>query len=91
MKKIIIAMLTLVAMTGQAKTYKTIKAPVAMSDNLQRGKLEVRKVIMRDTATTIQFTMKYPKGEYFRFVKDSYLTDEDGKPVCAALCRGTAT
>lgn len=78
MKKIIIAMLTLVAMTGQAKTYKTIKAPVAISDNLQRGKLEARKVIMRDTATTIQFTMKYPKGEYFRLAKDSYLTDEDG-------------
>ena len=54
-KTIITALLALVAMTGQAKTYKTIKAPEAMACvNIHNGELKAREVIMRDTATTIQ-------------------------------------
>lgn len=52
-KTIITILFALVAMTGQAKTYKTIKSPVAMACvNVSDGELKVREVIMRDTATT---------------------------------------
>ena len=79
LKTIITILLALVAMTGQAKTYKTIKSPVAMACvNVSDGELKVREVIMRDTATTVHFTMEYEKGHHFRFVKESYLMDEDG-------------
>lgn len=63
MKTIITALFALVAMVGQAKTYKTIKTPVAMACvNVSNGELKAREVIMCDTATTVQFTIKYEKG-----------------------------
>ena len=78
-KNIITALLALVTMAGQAKTYKTIKAPVAMACvNVSNGELKAREVIMRDTATIVHFTMEYEKGNHFRFAKESYLMDEDG-------------
>ena len=54
MKKTIITILfALVAMTGQAKTFKTIKNPEAMACvNMSNGELKARVVIFRDTATT---------------------------------------
>ena len=80
MKKrtIITILLTLVALAGQAKVYKTIKAPKAMASNIYRGELKAREVILADTATTIHFTMEYPQGQNFRFVNTCYLMDEDG-------------
>ena len=79
MKTIITALFALVALAGQAKTYKTIKTPVAMACvNVSNGELKAREVIMRDTATTVHFTIKYEKGNHFRFAKESYLMDEDG-------------
>ena len=79
LKTIITILLALVAMTGLANTYKTIKSPVAMACvNVSDGELKVREVIMRDTATTVHFTMEYEKGHHFRFVKESYLMDEEG-------------
>ena len=89
---IIIALLTLVAMAGQAKTYKTIKTPVAMAcGNVSNGELKARQVIMTDTATTIHFTMEYQKGQHFRFVSTSYLMDEDGNRYPLRSCEGLAT
>ena len=80
MKKrtIITILLTLVALAGQAKVYKTIKAPKAMASNIYRGELKAREVILADTATTIHFTMEYQQGQNFRFVNSCYLMDEDG-------------
>lgn len=80
MKKrtIITILLAIVAMAGQAKVYKTIKAPKAMASNIYRGELKAREVILADTATTIHFTMEYPQGQNFRFVNTCYLMDEDG-------------
>lgn len=64
---IITILLALVAMAGQAKTYKTIKNPVAMACvNVSNGELKAREIIMRDTATTVHFTMEYEKGHHFR-------------------------
>ena len=78
-KTIITALLALVALTGWAKTFKTIKSPEAMAcANVYQGGLKAREVMMTDTATTIHFTMQYPQGQSFRFVKESYLKDEDG-------------
>ena len=79
-RKIIITILfALVAMTGQAKTFKTIKNPVAMACvNVNPGELKAREIIFRDTATTVHFTMEKEKGQSFRFAKESYLMDEDG-------------
>ena len=81
MKKLLSAiLLAFVAMTMQAKTFKTIKAPKAMACvNVSNGELRARDVIFRDTATTIHFTMTYPKGQMFRFDKGSYLLDENGQ------------
>ena len=76
---IITILLALVAMVGQAKTFKTIKNPVAMACvNVSNGELKAREVIFRDTATTVHFTMEYSKGQSFQFVSSSYLMDEDG-------------
>ena len=76
---LLIALLALVCSAGQAKVYKKIKAPVAMSCvNVHNGELKAREVIMTDTATTVHFTIEYPKGEIFRFASESYLMDEDG-------------
>ena len=78
-KTIITILLVLVAVAGQAKTFKTIKNPVAMACvNVSNGELKVREVIFRDTATTVHFTMEYSKGQSFQFVSSSYLMDEDG-------------
>ncbi len=80
MKKsiIITALLALVALTGQAKIFKTIKSPEAMACLNVWGEFKAREVIMRDTATTVHFTMQKEKGQSFRFASDSYLMDEDG-------------
>ena len=80
MKKsiIIITLLVLVAMMGQAKIYKTIKSPEAMACLNVWGEFKAREVIMRDTATTVHFTMEKEKGQSFRFASTSYLLDEDG-------------
>ena len=76
---IITALFALVAMAGQAKTFKTIKTPEAMAYvNVVNGELKAREVIFRDTATTVHFTMEYPKGQNFQFGSSSYLLDEDG-------------
>ena len=80
MKKVIItALLALVALTGQAKVYKTMKAPEAMACvNMFYGKLEAREVIFTDTATTVHFTIRYKQGQTFSFAKESHLIDENG-------------
>ena len=75
---IITALFALVAMAGQAKTYKTIKNPVAMAHNIYKGELKAREVIFRDTATTVHFTIDYPKGQWFSINSTSFLTDEEG-------------
>ena len=86
---IITTLFALVALTGQAKTYKTIKAPEAMACiNVSQGEIRAREVIMRDTATTVHFTIEYPKGNNFRFDKGSYLMDEDGNRYALRACEG---
>ena len=91
-KRIIITiLLVLVAVVGQAKTFKTIKTPVAMACvNVANGELKAREVIMRDTATTMHFTMEYQKEQYFRFAKESYLMDEDGNRYPLRSAEGIA-
>lgn len=77
---IITALLALVWVTGQAKVFKTMKEPEVMAcANMRDGELRVREVTLADTATTVRFTMDYPKGQWFRFVAGSYLIGEDGK------------
>jgi len=89
MKQLITLLLALITMAGQAKTYKTIKAPEAMACvNVYQGELKAREVIMRDTATTVFFTMEYPKGQTFRFDKGSYLMDEVGNRYALRSCEG---
>ena len=76
---IIAMMLALVGMAGQAKVYKSIKAPeVMVQADVLTGELKIDEVMMTDTATTLRFTMVCPQNETFRFVKNSYLVDEDG-------------
>ncbi len=90
-KTIITILLALVAMTGQAKTFKTIKNPEAMTCvNVSNGELKVREVIMRDTATTVHFTMEKEKGQSFRFASTSYLLDEDGNRYPLRSAEGIA-
>lgn len=92
-KKIIItALLALVAVAGQAKTYKRIVAPNAMAcvNVLYPGELRAREVVMTDTATTVHFTMEYPKGYTFQFVKESYLVDEAGNRYPLRSAEGIA-
>ena len=85
-KTIIIALLALIAVAGQAKTFKTIKSPVAMGHNIRGGELKAREVVMTDTATTVHFTIEYPKGQRFSINSTSYLLDEKGNryPLCSA-------
>ena len=88
-KTIITALFAVLTLAGQAKTYKTIKAPEAMASvNVFRGEIRAREVIMRDTATTIHFTIEYPQGNTFRFDKGSYLMDEDGNRYPLRFCEG---
>ena len=90
-KTLIIALLALVAMAGQAKTYKVIHTPEAMACvNVHNGELIAREVIMRDTATTVHFTIEYPEGKNFRFAKDCYLTDEAGNRYALRSAEGVA-
>ena len=90
-KTIITILLALAAMAGQAKTFKTIKNPVAMACvNVSDGELKAREVIMRDTATTVHFTIEYEKGNNFRFAKESYLMDEDGNRYPLRSAEGIA-
>ena len=78
-KTIIIALLALIAVAGQAKVYKTIRSPKSMGCmNVYAGELKAREVVFADTATTVYFTIEYGPGRNFRFVKDGYLIDEDG-------------
>ena len=90
-KTIITLFLALVAVAGSAKTFKTIMAPEAMACVNVNGELKARQVIIRDTATTVLFTMVYPKGQYFRFVSSSYLMDEDGNRYPLRSCEGLTT
>ena len=90
-KTIITILLAIVAMTGQAKTYKTIKNPEAMACvNMSNGELKACEVIMCDTATTVHFTIEYEKGNNFRFAKESYLMDEDGNRYPLRSAEGIA-
>ena len=76
---IITTLLVLLSVGIEAKTFKTIKNPVAMAcANVSNGELKAREVIFSDTATTVHFTMEYLKGQNFQFVSSSYLMDEDG-------------
>ena len=80
MKKsaIITILFALVTMVGQAKAFKTIKAPEAMACLNVWGEFKAREVIFTDTATTVHFTMEKGKGQSFRFASTSYLLDEGG-------------
>ena len=90
-KTIITILLALIAMGGHAKVWKTIKVPEAITCiNVNNGELKAREVIMTDTATTIHFTMEYPVGKYFQFVKESYLMDEDGNRYPLRSAEGIA-
>ena len=97
-KTIITTLLALIAMVGQAKVYKTtvstsrsIKAPeVMVNADVIPGELKIDEVIMTDTATTLCFTMVYPQNETFRFVKNSYLVDEDGHRYSLRSAEGIA-
>ena len=90
-KTIITILLALVAMTGQAKTFKTIKNPETMACvNVNPGELKAREIIFRDTATTVHFTMEKEKGQSFRFAKESYLMDEDGNRYPLRSAEGIA-
>ena len=74
MKKLLSTiLLTVIVGAAQAKTYRIIKAPeVTGCVNISQGELKVREVIMRDTATTVLFTMEYPKGLNFVLSKNGY-------------------
>ena len=88
-KTIITALFAVLTLAGQAKTFKTIKPPEAMASvNVFRGEIRAREVIMRDTATTVHFTIEYPQGNTFRFDKGSYLMDEDGNRYPLRSCEG---
>jgi len=87
---VITLLLALTAMAGQAKTYKTVKNPIAMAHNIYNGDLKAREVIFTDTATTVHLTLKYPKGQYFQFAKDSYLIDEEGNRYATCAADGIA-
>ena len=93
MKKstIITILLALIALTVQAKTYKTIINPEAIACmKVRNGDLKALEVNFRDTATTVHFRMEYPKGQLFRFVKESYLLDEAGNRYPLRSAEGIA-
>lgn len=90
-RTLIIALLALVAVAGHAKTYKIIHAPKAMACvNVQNGELIAQEVVMRDTATTVHFTIEYTAGKKFRFAKDCYLMDEGGNRYALRSVEGLA-
>ena len=93
MKKLFFtALFALAALAVQAKTYKRIVAPNAMACVNVRypGELRAREVVMTDTATTVHFTMEYPKGHTYQFVKESYLVDEAGNRYPLRSAEGIA-
>jgi len=92
MKKLLpTLLLAFVCLTGLAKTVKTIKSPEAMAcANVFQGELIAREVTLTDTATSVHFTIQYPKGQYFRFVKESYLKDENGNSYPLHSAEGIA-
>ena len=88
-KTIFTVLLAAVVLTIQAKTYKTIKMPESMACvNVYNGELKAREVIMRDTATTVHFTIEYPQGNTFRFDKGCYLMDEEDNRYHLRSCEG---
>ena len=87
-KTILTAMLVAFSMTSQAKVFKTIKAPEAMSCVNVGGDFFAREVVFADTATTVHFTMKCQSGNTFQFVSASYLMDENGKRYALRSCEG---
>ena len=90
-KAMLTALLALVALAGQAKVLKTMKAPQAVTCvNVSPGELKANEVVMTDTATTVRFTMEYPKGKSFRFAKTCYLADEDGNRYALRSTEGIA-
>lgn len=87
----LVAMMGFIAVTGQAKTYNVIKNPEVMACvYVNPGDLKVNEVIMTDTATTVHFTIQYPKEQLFRFVKESFLIDEDGNRYPLRSAEGIA-
>ena len=79
MKKLIFTMIACLAMTAQAKIIKRIKSPESLLClNVYRGELKANEVVMTDTATTIKFSLKFPKGDYFCIAQWAALIDEDG-------------
>lgn len=92
MKKLLSTILLAVIVGAvQAKTYRIIKAPeVTGCVNISQGELKVREVIMRDTATTVLFTMEYPKGMNFVLAKNGYLMDEEGNQYFLHSAEGVA-
>lgn len=88
-KSLVTLLLAFFAIAGQAKTYKTIKSPVAMACvNVYQGELKAREVIFRDTATTVHFTIDYPKGRSFSINGTSYLLDQDGNRYALRSAEG---
>ena len=86
-----VALLAFVALAGQAKVLKTMKAPQAVTCvNVSQGGLKANEVVMTDTATTVRFTMTYQKGQSFRFAKTCYLADEDGNRYALRSAEGIA-
>ena len=90
-KTIIIVLLALAALTGQAKVLKTMKTPQAVTCvNFSQGGLKANEVVMTDTATTVRFTLTYQKGKSFRLAKTCYLADEDGNRYALRSAEGIA-
>lgn len=85
------ALLALLTVGVEAKPFKTIKTPESMACvNVHYGELKVSEVIFSDTATTVSFTMEYPAGQLFCFVKESYLMDEIGNRYPLRSAHGIA-
>ncbi|MBO4663100.1 MAG: thioredoxin family protein [Bacteroidaceae bacterium] len=79
MKKLIFTMIACLALTAQAKVIKRIKSPESLLClNVYRGELKANEVVMTDTATTIKFSLTFPKGDYFCIAQWAALIDEDG-------------
>ena len=89
-KTIITILFTLLSVGVEAKTFKTIKNPVAMAHNIPGGELKAREVVFRDTATSIHFTIDYPRGQNFSINSTSFLVDEEGNRYPLRSAEGIA-
>lgn len=70
----------LAGLTGQAKVWKTIKAPEVMATFIPwEGEMRVSEVVMTDTATTLRFRMELPQGNPFWLLSTAFLMDEAGQ------------